>query len=181
MKAHIRSVRIAPKKANLVAGMVRGLTVQDARESLRLTNKKAARIIAQLLDSAAANAQHNENQSPELLIIKTLTVNKAQAYHRGVPMARGRVRPMRKFLSHIAITLGVADVEKSADKKKKVAKSTKSLSEESSETKGTPSQKAIKSAQSLKKSTKSASSQAKSSKDTAPPASASPRSTSTKK
>lgn len=110
MKASLHSVRIAPKKANLVAGMVRGLTVADAQVCLQRTNKKAARILEELLASAVANAHHNDNQDPSTLIITSLVVNKAQSYHRGVPMARGRVRPMRKFLSHISLTLGVSGV-----------------------------------------------------------------------
>lgn len=111
MKASLRSVRIAPKKANLVAKMVRGLTVSEALESLERTNKKAARILEDLLRSAIANAQNNDKQDPNQLVVKSLIVNQAQAYHRGVPMARGRVRPMRKFLSHITLTLGVASAE----------------------------------------------------------------------
>jgi large subunit ribosomal protein L22 len=111
MKASLRSYRIAPKKANLVAKMIRGMTVDDALSTLERTNKKAARVLKALVESAIANAQHNENQNPENLVIKSLIVNQAQAYHRGVPMARGRVRPMRKFLSHIELTLGVASEE----------------------------------------------------------------------
>lgn len=109
MKASLRSVRIAPKKAQLVAKMIRGLSVPDAMSTLEHTNKKAARLFEDLLRSAMANASHNVQQDPQLMVVKELIVNKAQAYHRGVPMARGRVRPMRKFLSHIDISLGFAD------------------------------------------------------------------------
>jgi len=108
MQASLRSIRIAPKKAQLVAKMIRGQSVPDAMYTLEHTNKKAARIFENLLRSAMANASHNEKQDPQMMVIKLLTVNKAQAYHRGVPMARGRVRPMRKFMSHINMTLGVA-------------------------------------------------------------------------
>lgn len=106
MKASVRSVRIAPKKANLIARLVRGLTVPDAIEQLRRTHKKGARIVEKLLQSAVANTSHNLKQDPQTMIVKTIVVNQGTAYHRGVPMARGRVRPMRKFLSHIEIELG---------------------------------------------------------------------------
>jgi len=122
MKASLRSIRIAPKKANLVAKMVRGLPVPEAMDILHHTNKKAARYIEDLLRSAMSNASHNDQQDPQMLVVKTLIVNKAQAYHRGVPMARGRVRPMRKFLSHISLTLGVADEQETAPKKAKSSK-----------------------------------------------------------
>ena len=106
MKASLRSVRIAPKKASLVAKMVRGQPVPQALSSLQRTQKKAARILEGVIQSAAANARQNDGQNPDNLIVKTLTVNKAQSFHRGVPMARGRWRRMRKFLSHIEVTLG---------------------------------------------------------------------------
>ncbi len=121
MKAIVRSVRIAPKKANLIARMVRGLTVPDATEQLRRTNKKAARIVELLLRSAVANASHNDKQDPQTMVIKTIVVNQGTAYHRGMPMARGRQRPFRKFLSHITLTLGFSDDVIAAPTKKKQA------------------------------------------------------------
>ncbi len=131
MKASYRSVRIAPKKAQLVAKMVRGMRVPAAVEMLEHTNKKAAHLLAGLLRSAMANASHNEKQDPQMMIIKSLIVNKAQSYNRGVPMARGRVRPIRKFLSHIDMILGFADdtvdgtQEKSAETKKNSSQTAK--------------------------------------------------------
>ena len=184
MKAALRSIRIAPKKANLVAGMVRGKTVDDALAVLERTNKKAARVLAALIRSAAANAKHNDSQEQQTLVIRSLIVNKAQAYHRGVPMARGRVRPMRKFLSHISVTLGVEGQERQVkeekeekDKKEekgkkdasqtatKTVKRTSSPSSDGTSKKGTPAAKA--------KSAKA--------KGTAPSNSASPRASSSDK
>lgn len=98
----------------------------DAVEALRRTNKKGARIVETLLRSAIANASHNDGQNPQSMIVKTIVVNQGMAYHRGVPMARGRVRPMRKFLSHISITLGFADDDADTSAKKaKTATATK--------------------------------------------------------
>lgn len=166
MKASLRSVRIAPKKANLIAGMVRGRTVKEALHALEHTNKKAARILEELVKSAAANARNNDNQDPDALVIKSLIVNKAQAYHRGVPMARGRVRPMRKYLSHISLTLGVdygdAEAPKPAKKEESASKTAK---------------KPVKSAVKSEKST----SKAPAAKDTSPSDSGSTKSDSPKK
>ncbi|MBI3331554.1 50S ribosomal protein L22 [Candidatus Peregrinibacteria bacterium] len=111
MKASVHSIRLAPKKANLIAKMVRGMSVPDAMEALRRTHKKGARVIEQLLRSAIANTSHNDKQDPQTMVVKTIIVNQGTAFHRGVPMARGRVRPMRKFLSHIDLTLGFPDLE----------------------------------------------------------------------
>lgn len=106
MHASIRSVRIAPKKANIIAKMVRGMPVPAAISALSRTHKKAARIVEDLLKSAAANARQNDKQDPEGMIIKTIVVNQGTALHRGVPKARGQMRPMKKYLSHIHVTLG---------------------------------------------------------------------------
>ena len=128
MKAHLRSVRIAPKKANLIAGLVRGMPVKEAIHALGNTHKKGARLIEELLKSAVANAEHNDKQDANNLVIKTLIVNQSMGYDRGVPMARGRVRPMTKFLSHISVTLGVAGAtdEPTKSKKGKMEKKTAS-------------------------------------------------------
>lgn len=143
MKASLRSVRIAPKKANLVAKMVRGLSVPEAMDLLHHTNKKAARLIEELLRSAMSNANHNDQQDPQMLVVKTLVVNKAQSYHRGVPMARGRVRPMRKFLSHISLTLGIADEEKEVTKK---GKGNEKMEKDASQEGKTPVKKTVRTA-----------------------------------
>lgn len=121
MKAYLRSARIAPKKANIIAKMVRGMPVATAVTALERTNKKAARLIEKLIKSAVANASHNDKQDAHVLIVKTVVVNQGTAYHRGVPMARGRMRPMRKFMSHISLTLGIADHETKAEKAEKKA------------------------------------------------------------
>lgn len=111
MHAHLSSARLAPKKANLMAKMVRGLSVPSAVELLRKTSKKSARLFEGVLRSAMANAEHTFKQDPQMLVLKTVIVNQGTAYRRGIPMARGRVRPIRKFLSHISITLGFPDTK----------------------------------------------------------------------
>ncbi len=133
MKAYLRSARIAPKKANIVAKMVRGMPVGEAMVLLSRTHKKSARLIEGVLQSAIANARHNDKQHPTDLIVKTIIVNQSLGYDRGVPMARGRIRPMTKFLSHISITLGIGGGEKAkkADKgaKKAAPKAAKTASQ----------------------------------------------------
>lgn len=138
MKATLRSVRIAPKKANLVAKMVRGMPVPEAITALEHTNKKAARLLEALVKSAMANATNNEKQNPDDMIIKTLIVNKAQAYQRGIPMARGRQRIIRKFLSHITLQLGYPEERKkgksAAAKKVSETKAPQTASQETKKT-----------------------------------------------
>ncbi len=123
MYALHRSCRLAPKKANLMARMVRGMPVPDAITLLSKTHKKSARMLEAVLKSAMANASHNLKQDPQSLIVKTVIVNQGQAYRRGVPMARGRVRPIKKFLCHIEVQLGLK--EEKAPKKMKTPKNEK--------------------------------------------------------
>jgi len=119
MYALLKNARIAPKKANLIAKMVRGMNALEAIEGLERTHKKAARLVEQLVRSAVANASHNSKQSAESLVIREIVVNQGAAYRRGVPMARGRVRPMKKFMSHISVRLGIRDSESGIGEKKK--------------------------------------------------------------
>ena len=134
MKAYAHSLRIAPKKANLIAKLVRGMPVPAAMEALRRTHKKGARMVELLLRSAIANASHNDKQDPQTMVISAIVVNQGQAYKRGMPMARGRQRPFRKFLSHITLELGFPGDEKAPTKRKNAQKSVK-------EAKQVPSQK----------------------------------------
>src|SRR3989338_254951 len=129
MKAYAHSLRIAPKKANLIAKMVRGMTVPDAMEALRKTHKKAARMIELLLRSAIANASHNDKQDAQMMVIRSIVVNQGTAYRRGMPMARGRQRPYRKFLSHITLELGFPNEEKKTPKRKNAKKTPEGASQ----------------------------------------------------
>ena len=70
MYAILRSARIAPKKANLMAKMVRGRTVPDAIELLSKTHKKSARLVESVLLSAMANAEHNLKQDAQMMVVK---------------------------------------------------------------------------------------------------------------
>lgn len=125
MRALLHSVRMAPQKVRVIAGVVRGLPLDDALLSLSRMHKKGARIIERVLRSARANAAHNDKQEPTSLYVKELLVQQGTAYKRGVSMARGRVRPIRKFLSHIKVQLGVArerEKRKNSQKTQKIQK-----------------------------------------------------------
>lgn len=149
MRAYLRSARIAPKKANVIAQMVRGLTVPAAIDSLEHTHKKGARMILALLKSAVANATHNDKQRMEELAIRSIVVNQGQGYRRGISMARGRMRPIRKFLSHIEIVLGVAEAESEGGKSPR--KPTKPKSEKTSEKTSRNAKSAVQKSRSQKK------------------------------
>lgn len=135
MKAILRAARITPKKANLIAGMVRKRPTSEALEILKYTPKKAAELLHKLLSSAVANAVSNFKQDEKSLVIKEIIVNKGPTLKRGVPVSRGRVYPILKRTSHITILLDVQQPSAEASnttktdtpaKKAKTAKSVKS-------------------------------------------------------
>ncbi len=107
MKAVLRRIRISPKKANLVAGIVREKKVNEALELLEHMPKKAAKILYKVINSAAHNAKHKFDQSINDLFITEILVTKGPTYKRSVPISRGRAQPIRKRTSHITITVGM--------------------------------------------------------------------------
>lgn len=116
MKAILKNARISPKKANVVAGMVRGAMVEEALNRLRFTPKKGARILYKVIHSASANAENNFKQKRSKLYIKEIVVGKAMTFKRGVPVSRGRVYPILKRNSHITVTVDVVAPQPSKSK-----------------------------------------------------------------
>ena len=125
MKAVLRKIRISPKKANLVAGMVRGKKVTEALALLKFMPKKGADIIYKVVHSAASNAKNNFKQDMDELVITRLLVTKGPTYKRSLPISRGRVHPIRKRTSHITVEVA-APIDKApakvAEKKEEVKK-----------------------------------------------------------
>lgn len=118
MKAILRKIRISPKKANLVAGTVRGKKVNEALNLLKFMPKKAAKIIYKVVQSAASNAKNNFKQSMDELIITEILVTKGPTYKRSIPISRGRAHPIRKRTSHITVEVGVVSDDKKVEVKK---------------------------------------------------------------
>ncbi len=120
MKATLRNVRLAPKKANLVAELVRGQNATAALRTLKFTPKKGAKILYKLINSAVANAENNFGQNKNSLVIKEIKVSKGLRLKRYIPVSRGRAHPLQKDSSHIHVILGTDDaVTKTAKPAKK--------------------------------------------------------------
>jgi large subunit ribosomal protein L22 len=101
--AKMRNVRISSQKARLVADLVRGLPVDRALSVLIFSNKKAAGIIKKVLDSAIANAEHNDGADIDELKIASITVDAGASLKRISARARGRTNRIVKRTSHITI------------------------------------------------------------------------------
>ena len=105
MKAHLRGIRISPKKANIVAGLVRGKSAVEALNILRFTPKKASKLLYKVLHSAVSNAEHNGGANRDDLVIKQIIVNRGSFHKRHLPSTRGRALPIQKPTAHITIEL----------------------------------------------------------------------------
>ena len=107
MKATLTNYRQSPRKTRLVANLIRGKSVTEARRALMFLPKKSAPAIQKLLDSAISNAR-STGMSPDSLVVKSITVNKGQVLRRFKPMARGRAAGVRRTRSIISLELGTA-------------------------------------------------------------------------
>jgi len=109
VNARARYVRVAPRKARLVADQVRGMHVDDAKTLLRFSSRSAARDIAKLIDSATANAEANHDLVADELRVADITVDEGPTLRRYRPRALGRATRINKRTSHIHVALTPED------------------------------------------------------------------------
>ncbi|PIY93154.1 MAG: 50S ribosomal protein L22 [Candidatus Magasanikbacteria bacterium CG_4_10_14_0_8_um_filter_32_14] len=120
-KAQLRFLRMSPQKVRLVAGLVRGMKVKNALDQLQFNSKQAALPVKKLIESAVANAIHNDQVKVDTLKIETIFVNEGSVLHRWMPRAMGRATPLRKRSSHVTVILtGEVDETKKKTEKKEV-------------------------------------------------------------
>lgn len=103
--AILKYARISAQKARLVADQVRGLPVDRALQVLKFSNKKAAGLIRKVLDSAIANAEHNEGADIDELKVAAIWVNEGPTLKRIQARAKGRANRIMKRTSHITVTV----------------------------------------------------------------------------
>lgn len=152
MKAILKQVRISPKKANLIAQLVRNHNAVEAINILKYTPKKGAAILKKVVESAVANAENNFKQNRETLVIKEIIVSDGPTYKRSIPISRGRVHPLLKRTSHITVKVETAkdapetkkNTTKSATTKETAAKSETTNTPETTDTPATPAKSATK-------------------------------------
>lgn len=118
VRAHARSLRLAPRKMRLVTNLVKGMRLNDALTQLQFTNKKGAKMVQKLLQSAAANAENNFSLNRDGLFIKEITCDMGPVMKRSFPRARGSAFMIRRKLSHVNVILEERAVK--AKKKKAV-------------------------------------------------------------
>jgi len=105
VRASAKYVRVAPRKARLIADQVRGLHIEQARALLAFSPRGAAHDIHKLIDSAAANAENNHGLIGDEMRISSITVDEGPTLRRYRPRALGRATPINKRTSHLAVAL----------------------------------------------------------------------------
>src|SRR5512132_3244684 len=105
-KAILRGVRLSVDKGRLVADLIRGKKVDQALNVLNFTQKKGAVIIKKVLESAIANAEHNDGADIDELKVKTIYVEQAESLRRFTARAKGRGNVIMKQTCHIHVVVG---------------------------------------------------------------------------
>jgi large subunit ribosomal protein L22 len=105
-QASLRGVRLSAQKGRLVADQIRGLPVDKALNILAFSPKKGAGIIKKVLESAIANAEHNDGADIDELKVTTIYVEKGMVLKRFTARAKGRGNRITKPTCHIFLTVG---------------------------------------------------------------------------
>ena len=105
-RAVLRGVRLSVDKGRLVADLIRGKKVDQALDILTFTPKKAAGIIKKALESAIANAEHNDGADIDELRVTSIYVEQGATLKRFSARAKGRGNRISKPTAHIYVTVG---------------------------------------------------------------------------
>ncbi len=105
VNAKLRYARISAQKARLVADQIRGMPVETALQTLTFSTKKASGVVRKVLESAIANAEHNEGADIDELKVAAICVDEAPTLKRFRARAKGRGTRILKRNSHITVTV----------------------------------------------------------------------------
>jgi|TARA_B110000967_G_scaffold23691_1_gene21847 large subunit ribosomal protein L22 len=103
VQAKLRGAKMSAQKARLVADQIRGKSVESALDILQFSSKKGADIIKKVLESAIANAEHNDGADVDELKISTIFVDEGMTMKRIRPRAKGRADRILKRSCHITV------------------------------------------------------------------------------
>ena len=106
VSAQLKYIRMSAQKCRLVADQIRGLDVSRAVEILEFSPKKASSVVKKVLDSAIANAEHNEGADIDELKVTKIFVDEGPTHRRFQARAKGRACKILKRTSHLTVTVG---------------------------------------------------------------------------
>ncbi len=110
-RAQVKNVRMSATKARVVLDLVRNTSVDEARSILTYTERRAAEVIGKCLESAVANAEHNDQIDPETLFVSACYADEGRTMYRWRPRARGRATKIRKRTCHITLIVSPMSAE----------------------------------------------------------------------
>lgn len=114
IKASVKNIRISPEKINLLVAQIKPLSPVQAIKVLSLVNKSSSPVLKKLIQSAVANAKHNQGAQESELAFKEIMVTKGPSYKRFQPVSRGRAHHILKRTSHIQVILQSATPKQKA-------------------------------------------------------------------
>ena len=106
VSAVLKNARVSAQKARLVADLIRGKSVEQALNTLTFTPKKSAVLMKKVLESAIANAEHNDGADIDTLKVATVYVDKGPSLKRFTARAKGRGNRIEKQTCHITLVVG---------------------------------------------------------------------------
>ena len=133
-----RMIRVSPRKLNLVAQSIRGLSAEGALNELSFSRKRIAGAVKKVLQSAIANAENNHDLDVDDLVVSEASVGKGLVMKRFHARARGHAGRIEKFFSHLTIV--VEEKREQEEAKKKSTPATKEVPEKKAESKSSAKQ-----------------------------------------
>ncbi|NKC34039.1 50S ribosomal protein L22 [Falsiroseomonas selenitidurans] len=109
-QAITKNIRVSPRKLNLVAGLIRGRTAQDAVATLTFSKRRIAQTVKKTLESAIANAENNHSLDVDRLVVTKAEVGRAVVMKRFHARGRGRSSQIEKWFSHLKIVVAEQSV-----------------------------------------------------------------------
>jgi large subunit ribosomal protein L22 len=109
-QAITRNIRVSPRKLNLVAGLIRGRSAQDAVATLTFSKRRIAQTVKKTLESAIANAENNHQLDVDRLVVARAEVGRAVVMKRFHARGRGRAARVEKWFSHLKIVVAEQQV-----------------------------------------------------------------------
>jgi len=110
VKAILRNVRVSPRKLNLQAQLIRGKKVGKALEILSFARQRISHDVHKTLSSVISNAENNHGLDIDRLVVHEAYVGQSFAMRRHSPRAKGRAAPIKKYFSHLTITVRESEV-----------------------------------------------------------------------
>ena len=108
-RAFLRGFRESPRRVRMVAEMIRGKKAADALAILRFQQRKAAKMLTKVLNSAIANATENDEADADLLVVTKVEIDGGPVQKRWLPRSMGRANRLNRRTSHVTVTVDVAE------------------------------------------------------------------------